>query len=138
MRIRIWSILFCGLLTVGCASPERRALVKYLHNSETSQNQLFDLQKELVAMGRLPVAKRADAVRRWMDTLHARRDEFSKMEVPPAAQKYSAHLLGMFQALEDYGNDVLGKFDLAKLKVDSDKWAEELAGADKELAKLNV
>ena len=138
MRIRIWLLLLCSLVLAGCASPERRALVKYLHNSETSQNQLFDLQKELVAMGRLPVLKRADAVRHWLETLHARREQFARLEIPPASQKYNARLLGMFQALENYGNETLDKCDLAKLKVYSDQWAEELAGADKELSKLNV
>ena len=140
MRIikQAWFLLLFSLLILGCANPERKGMLKYLHQAEAMQTNLSEFQNELVAFRRVDVNDRANAVRGWMEKVKAKHKELDGLEVPPAAKKYHGHLQGMFRALEDYGNETLGNCSMEKLKNHSDKWSEELKGADKELSSLRA
>ena len=140
MRIvkQTWLLLLISLVLIGCGSPERKGMLKYLHHAEAMQTSLSEFQAELVAFRRVEVTQKAAAVRGWMEKVKAKHKELDGLEVPPAAKKYHAHLQAMFQTLEDYGNETLGNCSMDKLKQYSDRWAEELKGADKELSSLRA
>lgn len=135
---KTWILLLCCLCLVGCSSPERKGMLKYLHQAELVQTQLAQFQQELASFRRVEVTKRADSVRGWMDRVQAKHRELEALQVPPAARKYHDHLEAMFQSLENYGNETLGQCSLEKLKIYSDQWSEELKGADKELSGLRA
>ena len=113
-------------------------MLKYLHHSNQFQTQLVDFQKELLACGRLPYKDRVSTLTQWEEKVKARHAELNKLEVPPRAAKYHEHLNGMFQALEDYGQENLTTCSPEKLQQAATRWKEELESVNKELDSLHV